>query len=265
MPTRMTRRGAILAVTAIAVCKCIGCNSSTPSPTVPEANAGPDIEAPMNRILFPGNPWPNGHPIKDVTWSARLDPNTGLWFDLHLESEDYNAEDRDNKVEDEETRGDWESKTVWNNYHRCVLSSTYWGHQGFLAATPARRLDFATLADRTFEFDPLPPADDVYKRAFGIYLTGHDGVADHRIRFVPQNAAGNYLLEWDGKIALEYSGSDVFEYTFRARYDHLAFAGIELPEKMTEAEGRTLLNSLVDNIGQLNAGRKDERIWLIPA
>lgn len=39
-------------------------------------------------ILFPGNPWPLGHPIRVLDWWARLD-NDALYFHLHLESERY--------------------------------------------------------------------------------------------------------------------------------------------------------------------------------
>jgi len=262
----MTRRDAMLFASAITACQCLGCNSSTPSPTPPDADAIRNSELLMNRIVFPGNPWPNGHAIKELIWSARLDPENGLWFDLHLESDDYYAEDEDEEGEEEEDEdaSDWESKIVWSNYHSCILSSTYWGHRGFLAATKDRPLDFSSLGERSFKLDPLPPPDEVFDRAFGIYLLGHDGAADHHIRFTPQGSTSNYLLDWRGKIALEYAGSDVFEYAFHATYDHLAFEGIRLPDGASETDAMALLNSLVDNIGQLKARRKDDSLWLTP-
>lgn len=42
----------------------------------------------FGRIFFPGNPWPEGHRIKEFAWSGRLDAKTGLWFDLHVRGAD---------------------------------------------------------------------------------------------------------------------------------------------------------------------------------
>lgn len=251
---KMTRRDAMLFASAITTSQCLGCNSSTPY-----------SEPLMNRIVFPGNPWPNGHAIEKVVWSARLETDNTLWFDLHLESDYYYAEDGDNEQQEKnEDAGDWESKAAWSNYHRCKLSSTHWGHRGFLAATKDRRLDFASLGERVFNLDPLPPPVDDYDRAFGIYLLGHDGAADHHIRFTPQGSSSNYRLDWRGKIALEYMGSDVFEYTFHATFDHLAFEGVLLPDGTNETDAMLLLNSLADNVGQLKAMREDDFLWLKP-
>ncbi|GKU76386.1 hypothetical protein [Paenibacillus sp. L3-i20] len=41
----------------------------------------------MNRIYFKDNPWPNGHAIKEFERQSRLEPDSGIWFDLHLRSE----------------------------------------------------------------------------------------------------------------------------------------------------------------------------------
>lgn len=48
----------------------------------------------LNRIQFLGNGWARGHAIRDFFWSARLEPS-GIWFDLHLQTAQYDAEDND--------------------------------------------------------------------------------------------------------------------------------------------------------------------------
>jgi len=47
-----------------------------------------------NRIYFKDNPYPNGHLIKEFKWSARVFSEDGLWFDFHLISDNYYAEDK---------------------------------------------------------------------------------------------------------------------------------------------------------------------------
>lgn len=265
--SKMTRRDTLLFASAITASQCLGSNSATPSQKPPDENPAPNGGPPLNRILFAGNPWPNGHAIKELVWSARLDANTGLWFDLHLESEEYDADDKDEKQPakpESEPASDWGSKVVWNNYNRCLLSSTRWEQRGFLAATKVRRLDFASLGDREFHLDPLPAPAEGFDRAFGIYLLGHDGAADHHIRFTPQDSGSTYLLDWRGKIAMEYVGSKDFKRTFHARFDHLTFSGVRVPDDMSEEDARTLLKTLVDNLGELTAIREDDELWLKP-
>lgn len=219
----------------------------------------------MNRIVFVDNPWPDGHAIQELEWSARIEPETGLWFELHLVSDDYYADDAPDEEEDvDEDVSDWKSKTVWTNYHACTLSSTYWDHQGFLVGTKDQPFDFATIGDRLFEVDPLPPDDDPYERAFGIYLLGHDGVADHKIRITPL-AEQRYELDWRGKIAMEYVGDFDFDSDFYARSDQLTFAGIQLPDGTEENAALPLLQGLAINFGDMKAIWKDEALWLVPA
>src|SRR5262245_60127702 len=75
------------------------------------------------RIVFLGSPWPNGHAIARFRWTGWIVPDSGLWFDLHLESADYDAKDPEGTEEPEEddSLGNWESKIVWNNYGSCIL------------------------------------------------------------------------------------------------------------------------------------------------
>ena len=78
----------------------------------------------FGRIYFPGNPWPKGHAITQFQWSARVDRSSGIWFDLHLETDYYYADDRE-EIEDR-AKSDWASRIVWCNYHSCTLSSVNW-------------------------------------------------------------------------------------------------------------------------------------------
>lgn len=78
----------------------------------------------IDRIKFLSNLWVIGHAIRDFFWLARLEP-TGIWFDLHLQTVEYSAEDTDAEAAVDELQSDWQSKIVRNNYHRSMLSSIY--------------------------------------------------------------------------------------------------------------------------------------------
>ena len=203
-------------------------------------------DASPGRIRFPGNPWPDGHAIETVTWSGRLLATGELWFDLHLTSADYYAEDEDDD-EEEDADDDWTSKGCWSNYHACILSSTYWDEEGtgILAGTPQEPLSFARLDGRIFEVDALPMEGDP---AFHVYLMGHDSVADHRIAFRsgarPSDA---FALAWSGKVALTYAGDEEFRYTFEASVPSVRFDGIYLGGGvLDEAAAMLLGRSLVE-------------------
>ncbi|WP_232695624.1 hypothetical protein [Brevibacillus daliensis] len=190
-----------------------------------------------NRIIFEGNPWPEGHKINEFEWSGRLEPNGGVWFDLHLASEDYYANDPDdndddNEDEDEDDGSDWEAKIVWNNYHSCTMSSTYWGNNGFIVGSEQNPFDFGSFDNLTLHVDPLDTYD-FEEPAFHIYLLGHDAVADHHIHFTKTDE-DHFLIKWNGKIAMYYVGSEEFTYDFRAVVDKIAFKGFLIPEELND-------------------------------
>ena len=200
-----------------------------------------------NRLFFKGNPWPNGHPIKNFVWSGRLDADRqALIMDFHLETDTYNLED---KTDDEgEPESDWTAKIAWNNFHSCTLSSTEWYFGGILAGTEAQPVDFSTLDGFVLEADPLPLPDDfdLEDLAFHVYLLGHDSVANHRIVF--KKATGNsYDIHWTGKAALTYIGEEDFEYDFEAFITGATFVGIEQSDELDEAQNRVLLEKCVGN------------------
>ncbi len=200
----------------------------------------------LGRIWFKGNPWPKGHAVTTFEWTARVERATGIWFDLHLTTANYYAEDPpsgpDSREEDgDDDESDWESKTVWCNYHSCTLSSTYWPGCafGFLAGSKDDPLDLAKIGGKTFAFDD-DPNDLCLPRPFGIYLTGHDAVSGHRVRFKREPKKRTYRVTWSGRIALAYAGSDDFEYDFDAKIGGVSFGGIQFPPGVSNQDAQSL-------------------------
>ena len=187
----------------------------------------------LGTIRFTGNPWPKGHAIEKLAWSGRLDPKTGVWFDLHLETADFDANDKSrDDDDDEDCDDDWKSKMVWENYESGALSSTKWEneHTGFLVGTRKAPLDFsaAGLARKSFVVDPAPLPK---KRAFGLYAIGHNTPGNHEIRFKPAGRGPSFAhaaIEWSGKLSLRFDvhGKD-------AKLDH-AFA-VASPRRPSKA------------------------------
>lgn len=200
-----------------------------------------------NRIFFAGNPFPAGHRIKTFVWHGQMDPEAGLKFHFHLETVDYNADDKENYLEDE-TLSDWQSKIVWNNYHQCTLSSTAHHQHGIMVTTPGKPFDFKAWEELTLRADQLPLAadwdpDDL---SFSIYLLGHDSCADHQIQ-ITRLPDERFNIRWTGKIALTYAGDDIFRYNFEAHLNNVGFNGIYYPKGYTQEQAMALLETLVSN------------------
>jgi len=194
----------------------------------------------IGRICFRRNPWPKGHAIVKFAWSGRIERATGVWFDLHLETAAYYAEDPSsgpNYCGDADVVDDiWKSKTVWRNFHSCTLSSTYWPGQayGFNVGSKERPLDFSKLSSRVFKFDDEPNLTP--PRPFGIYLTGHDDVSGHRIRFERKRRKRFFDVKWTGKIAQSYYGSVEFKHRFAALLNNVTFDGLAVPNCSSKQE-----------------------------
>lgn len=209
---------------------------------------------PTGRIWFDDNPWPGGHGIKSFVWSGRLEPDGTLWFDLHLDTVDYDAE-ADPLTPPHEDAPDWHSAVVWCNFSSCTLSSTNWadeGSTGILVGSPTHPWSWGALelplradpAEENAEIDPerVP--------AFRIYLTGHDSVADHRVQFLPDpHGPGTFVVEWTGRIALSYAGDDQLKHTFRAVVKGAQFQGFSVPEGMPAEEARRLFAAACRDAG----------------
>lgn len=109
----------------------------------------------------------------------------------HLKTAEYSEGDKSrDDDEEEDLDDDWRAKVVWNNYHRCSLSSVKWPGEatGVRVGTERRPLDFAALSKKPLRADRVPAKGDG-KPAFHIYLLGHDAVADHTIAFTKKRGA----------------------------------------------------------------------------
>lgn len=203
-----------------------------------------------DRIIFHGNPWPDGHRITDFVWSGRLEPDSGIWFDFHLETEEYDAkepkqEEREKIDERDWKLQDWKSVYTWGNHHLCTLSSTFWEEgKGFLVGTKENKLDIHKLSGREFIVDPLETYNS-WDSAFQIYLLGHDSIADHQISFDRQVSPDTFSIKWKGKIAMSYLYDDQFDFSFEANISKATLDGIYLPIEISIEEADHLLSQFV--------------------
>ena len=211
----------------------------------------------MDRIYFVDNPWPNGHHIINFKWGAHFkyeeveewEERVGLYFDLHLETADYDEEDLDEDEEDEdEEADDWHAKIVWNNYHSCTLSSEEWNYKGFLVGSDETPFNPEALDGKEYAIDFL--SEEVQEdwdpelTAFDIYLLGHDATAFHTIKFTKVENQ-TYQINWKGKIALAYVADYEFRYDFHVSISSTSFAGITIPDKLTDLRAYELLERFV--------------------
>ncbi|MGX5685238.1 hypothetical protein ACWKWW_11780 [Chryseobacterium cucumeris] len=196
---------------------------------------------PVSKIYFIENPYPDGHTIENFSWSGRIDEYGFIWFDFHLKTEKYYANDNENNEEEDEDLSDWDSKIVWRNYHACTLSSNYWGEQrGIRINNLDEKLDFDAVVQNDLFSNDLPSEhhSDDDDLAFNIYLLGHDSCAGHQIRF-SKKENHRYDIIWTGKIALTYAGDHEFSHDFKAEIVNAEFEGFHYPktwslEKATE-------------------------------
>ena len=178
-----------------------------------------------DRIYFEGNPWPEGHPIAEFAWTAKI-VDEEVWFDLHLKSADYYAERDFDDDEEPETLSDWEAPSCWNNYHACTLSSTFWGNPGFRVCS-IEQYTPEFLDGREMLVDSHPEAIENWdEMAFHIYLLGHDAVARHRIRFERIQGSQQFKIAWTGAIAAAYVGQYEFKHAFSASISSAQFPAL---------------------------------------
>lgn len=204
-----------------------------------------------NRIYFAGSPFAKGHSVKEFVWSGGIDEDLELWFDLHLETEDYSTDYPELMATDDggPSASDWQSKMVWGNYHSCTLSSTAWGNEGFKAIDREQVFSFSEISKQAYTVNSLPmpepwQPDDL---AFHIYLLGHDSCAGHHIQF-SKNPDNSFNIEWRGKIALSYVGSYDFEYDFFALLNNVFFDGFHYPKEWTREQAQQVFANRLQNI-----------------
>lgn len=199
------------------------------------------LPKPQGRIWFEGNPWPGGHRIASFRFGAHIDLDRGSWnpdmlgkrpalaLDFELITERYDKEDGSDRFASGPT--DWTSKSVWNNFQTCRLSSSETSDLPGIAVSDSSVPFVFDQASYRFTADPLPIGefeDFPTVAAFGIYLLGHDAAADHRIHLHSRQPDGSYTVEWTGKVARAYVGDDNFEFGFRAHIDGVRFDSISL-------------------------------------
>lgn len=204
---------------------------------------------PLRTITFIDSAYPKPHAIKEIVWSGRLDKYGQLWFDLHLKSADYylsEGEDYLDEIEDDNSDDEdeytslahWQAQIVWDNYHCCTLSSTYWSNdQGILLTCGDIPFDFSRFITHQFNIDKAPQLninendeeDAQDPPAFSLYLLGHDECKNHQIHFQRQKD-NTYHINWSGKIALFYAGFDEYIHQFNAELENIPFDGFYFPQ-----------------------------------
>ncbi len=210
-------------------------------------------------ITFIHSAYPEPHNLCELSWSGRLDHKGQLWFDLHLISEDYDAhsDDLDYDNEDDDTDEEftslhyWEDRDVWRNYHRCILSSTYWSEaKGFLVNSVQEGgdllFDFNQLGGKTYHLDTAPLANEAIS-AFSLYLLGHDACKNHTIRF-RQQENGKFHILWQGLIALFYSGFTEFQHSFIADLPDVTFDGFYFPREWSLVQAEIMFKRVLADV-----------------
>lgn len=147
----------------------------------------------VSKIYFTDNPYPNGHKIETFSWNGRIDEYGFIWFDFHLKTENYYANDDENNEEEDEDLSDWDSKIVWGSYHACTLSSNYWGEQrGIRINNLDEKLDFDAVVKNDLFSNDLPSGNhfDDDNLAFNMYLLGMTAVPDIRSGFQKKKGIG---------------------------------------------------------------------------
>lgn len=212
-----------------------------------------DSRKTFGRICFPGNPWPQGHAILKCGWSGRVERATGIWFDLHLESEAYYAADKEKGIEPPEEAPNLPplaSRTLWYNHHACVLSSTEWLGRayGFRAGSKEEPLSFKRISQKTFSFDHVP-GNGTLPRPFGIYRWGHEDTAYHTITFERERKTQAFHIHWEGSIINFDFAEDSSDSpdSFIADLTGIEFEGIKFPLETTEEAAFDLIDCFVDN------------------
>jgi hypothetical protein len=197
---------------------------------------------PSGRIWFPGNPWPAGHRVADFRFGATITPDRGEWnaelvgkrpamaLDFTLVTADYDEEDKSDR--DGGGPSDWEAKIAWNNYGSCRIASSETSSTPGIPVSDGSKPFMFDLEEYIFTADPLPIdsiEDHPGTAAFGIYLLGHDSVADHRIHLHSRRPDGSYTVDWTGRVAMTYTGQDdAFQHEFRARVEGVRFDAITM-------------------------------------
>lgn len=206
-----------------------------------------------DRIFFSeGNPWPEGHAVKDCCLDARLREGDVLHILLHVSSVDYRENDGGEFI-DNASDTDWGSKVVWNNYHSCHIDGA------ILTGTLENPVSIDSLSCSAHHIDTLPEAFAKFledELEFIIYLLGHDAVANHQIEIGQLSGAG-YPIKWSGKIALSYSGDDEFSHAFSLESTLKPLSSIWYPQEWDDTRAEETLKKLLIEADRYMIGMVD--------
>ncbi|WP_416396656.1 hypothetical protein [Allohahella sp. A8] len=217
-----------------------------------------------DRIYFPGNPWPEGHPVERFRWSA-VETDGDVWFGIHLKSARYYSERRVH--EDEDDLSAWASPTLWNNYHSCTISTSEW-HGGGFRVCEAAEFSPEFLDGLELLVDPNPETvEDWEDLAFQSYVLGHDNVAKHKIRFERIGDSKRFKIIWVGAHAQSYFGDDEFTQEFSVSMSSLEFPELNCSSSyrssnLENASGMVCSHVLDEQAPILYVSRdKNEGMW----
>ncbi len=190
------------------------------------------------RITFDGNPWPNGHRIIACALTAELQRFTDplgdgttsalrLAVGVELRTADYD-EELPSMSDDDPDATDWTSPGAWTNYGSCRLGPSASSQTPGITVSDGSTPFAFGLPEYRFTADSLPLDWDPYmaSAAFGIYLQGHDAVADHQIWLHDRLDDGSYTVDWTGRIASAYVGHTAFDYSFSAHITGVRFESV---------------------------------------
>ncbi len=242
-------------------------------------------------IKFPGNPWPDGHPLKDFRLGVLLHEPRGdlpakATLDLRFRSENYchphsfEKMSEASKVQPQET-SNWESISSWLNYGAAYATSIA-SHEDMVIADQDTGFDIECLNDFTRLIDPIPEIisddDDNYEiPAFHSHILSWDDMADHHMNITRNPKSGLYDVFWKGKCGRSDIGSYRFQHEFELQVSDVPFSGysghklswqeqakVSLEER--DLELRSLVKSLVVNPGkmQFKTGHFPGRDQLLP-
>ncbi|MFI9011397.1 hypothetical protein ACIGNX_29580 [Actinosynnema sp. NPDC053489] len=193
----------------------------------------------MDRIWFPGSPWPDGHRIAEFAWNGRLDHDGNLWFNIELTTAPY----AENPPSDSVVETDrWTSLWRWYEYERCWLTS--YGLGDLLAGTPGN--PFRLTRPHRLTADPLPLPRPGADLTWFIHVLGHDSSADHDLTFTPEPTGTGHRIDWTAKVALTYLGEEEFSHDFRILLRNRVPGRITFPDDVPIARAREQLAEVVD-------------------
>lgn len=150
-----------------------------------------------NKIYFIGNPWPNGHLIKEGAGMSLFKNNNLIFVKLSLKSENYCLESESFSRET-----DWECVDSWSNY--CFANLNLCEE---LEVDCTKFASLLTKSEFLLKATSLPiNYDDLDINRNHCYILGHDDVVGHKIKLIKLEN-NNYNVEWSCEYVGTYFGN----------------------------------------------------------